>query len=55
MKDEILKRKVERLTTYTDGVSNNSWCELIDELVNEINTLEAELEESYKDYDSSNL
>ena len=44
MKDEILKRKLENLTTYTDDVSPISWCELVHELVSEIQILEAEID-----------
>ena len=44
MKDEILKRKVQQLTTYTDNVTPRSWCELVGELVGEIKALEFELD-----------
>ncbi len=52
MKDYLLKQKVERLTTYTDNVTPQSWCELVDELVNEIESLENQIMECLdaKDY-----
>lgn len=44
MKDKFLKEKVNKLTTYTDDVSPRSWCELVDELVSEIESLELSLD-----------
>lgn len=44
MKDEILKAKVNKMTTYTDQVTPEQWVSLVEELASEINSLESEID-----------